>query len=74
MLWRILTSLGVWAIIWIALALIGTALISAGSVSIGTFLVGSASIIGFLFGLMYFFFGSGYYGGPGTGWTRRDRP
>ena len=74
MLWRILTSVGVWIITTLVAVLLGAFLVTLGqdvTSKIGQFLSANSMIIGFLVGLVYFFFGRGYVG-PG-GWITRER-
>jgi hypothetical protein len=64
MLLRVLWSLGVWVIATIVCLLLGALLATVGEEtvsSIGAFLKSNAGLIGFLCGLVYFFFGSRFH-------------
>ena len=75
MLWRIFTSVGVWIITTLVAVLLGAFLATLGQEvtnKFAQFLTANSMILGFVVGLIWFFFGNGYW--DGHGWARRDRP
>lgn len=61
--WKALTALAVWIITTLALVLLGGLLIALGqqvTTVVGEFLKDNSLLIGFLCGIVYFFFGSPY--------------
>lgn len=61
MIYKAFVALGVWIIVTLLLGLFGSLLITVSSditVKIGTFLKDNDIILGFVAGLLYFFFGA----------------
>lgn len=63
MLWKALTALAVWIVVTLILVLLGSLLVTLGqdvTNRVGLFIKDNSLVIGFLAGLLYFFFGRPY--------------